>query len=153
MTKNWVDDIAKMHEHFGVDDWISNNIFSPDPARPGVIMGALPQLLSQFLAFRVRFLVEELGELGDAIVAKDSEETVDALIDLCVIAIGTLDAFGVDANKAWDTVLKANMAKAIGVKPSRPNELGLPDLIKPQGWQGPDHTDNHGLFKELFENK
>ena len=69
---------------------------------------------------------------------------VDGIIDLCVFAIGTLDVFGVDANEAWDRVYKANMSKSPGVKPGRPNPFGLPDLLKPSGWQGPNHEDNHG---------
>ena len=87
---------------------------------------------------------EELDETCDAFESKDSEEIVDGLIDLCVFAIGTLDVFGVDANKAWDKIYEANMAKEPGVKPGRPNPFGLPDLIKPEGWQGPNHEDNHG---------
>ena len=55
------------------------------------------------------------------------EEMIDGLIDLCVIAIGTLDIAGVDADKAWEEVLEANMAKEVGIKPGRPNPLGLPD--------------------------
>jgi len=72
------------------------------------------------------------------------EEVVDALIDLCVVAIGTLDAYGVDSNKAWDEVLKANMSKEPGIKPERPNPLGLPDLMKPEGWVAPSHVGNYG---------
>ena len=79
----------------------------------------------------------------------DGEEIVDGLIDLCVVAIGTLDAFGVDAYKAWDEVLKANMSKNVGVKEGRPNPLGLPDLMKPEGWQAPSHQGNHGIFDDL----
>ena len=78
--------------------------------------------------------------------ADDAEEVVDAMIDLCVVAIGTLDIYRVDSHKAWNEILRANMAKEPGVKPSRPNPLGLPDLIKPEGWTGPDHTGNHGLL-------
>jgi predicted HAD superfamily Cof-like phosphohydrolase len=65
---------------------------------------------------------------------------------MCVFAIGTLDVFGVDANKAWDAIYEANMSKEPGVKPGRPNPFGLPDLIKPADWQGPDHEGNHGDF-------
>ena len=36
----------------------------------------------------------------------------------------------VDAYTAWDRVHAANMTKQVGVKPSRPNPLGLPDLTK-----------------------
>jgi len=79
----------------------------------------------------------------------DSEEIVDGLIDLCVVAIGTLDAFGVDPYKAWDEVLRANMAKEVGVKPTRPNPLGVPDLIKPDNWEAPSHEGNHGKLNDL----
>ena len=49
--------------------------------------------------------------------AKDGnpEEIVDALIDLCVVAIGTLDAYGVNSYKAWDEVHAANMNKEVGL--------------------------------------
>ena len=49
----------------------------------------------------------------------------------------------------WDAVHAANMAKVVGVKPSRPNPLGVPDLIKPEGWTAPDHTGNHGILPGL----
>jgi len=39
------------------------------------------------------------------------------------------------------------MTKEVGIKASRPNPLGLPDLIKPEGWQPPSHQGNHGLLK------
>jgi hypothetical protein len=63
--------------------------------------------------------------------------------------IGTLDAFGIDSEKAWDEVLKANMKKEVGVKETRPNPLGLPDLIKPEGWTAPSHEDNHGKLHNI----
>ena len=97
--------------------------------------------LTKFLEFRIKFLQEELDELKNA---NGPEDVVDALIDLCVVAIGTLDAYNVDAYKAWNAVFEANMNKEVGVKESRPNPLGLPDLIKPVGWVAPSHWDNHG---------
>lgn len=42
------------------------------------------------------------------------------------------------------------MNKKVGVKESRPNPLGLPDLIKPEGWTAPSHADNEGKLKEIF---
>ena len=74
----------------------------------------------------------------------DPEEFIDGHIDLCVIAIGTLLAFDVNVEKAWNEVHKANMAKEVGTKPERPNPLGLPDLMKPEGWENPSHDGNHG---------
>ena len=133
MSQNWVKDIAEMHNKYGVHEWIKNN----------------PDKLEQLLHFRVAFLKEEFDETFKATGEKDAEEIVDGLIDLCVVAIGTLDAFGIDANKAWNEVHKANMSKEVGVKESRPNPLGLPDLIKPEGWKAPSHTGNHGKFNNI----
>jgi predicted HAD superfamily Cof-like phosphohydrolase len=96
-------------------------------------------------------LQEELDEMKNASKNNDAEEIVDALIDLCVVAIGTLDAYGVNAYKAWDEVHAANMTKEVGVKASRPNPLGLPDLIKPEGWKAPSHQGNHGLVAKIYE--
>ena len=108
-----------------------------------------PEKLKDFLAFRLDFLEEELTETVKAFAMNDGEELVDGLIDLCVVAIGTLDAFGIDPYKAWDEVLKANMSKEVGVKPTRPNPLGVPDLIKPDDWKAPSHTGNHGKFNDI----
>lgn len=108
-----------------------------------------PEKLKQLLEFRIAFLKEELTELEDN---KDNpEEIVDALIDLTVVALGTLDLYDVDAQVAWDRVYEANMQKEVGIKPSRPNPLGLPDLIKPAGWEPPRHDDNHGLLTKMVK--
>jgi len=136
MSKNWVKDIQDMQYKYGVHKWIHDNKDVTDNLR-------------KYLEFRIDFLQEELSETEAALVNMDAEEIVDGLIDLCVVAIGTLDAFGVDPYKAWDEVLKANLAKEVGVKPERPNPLGLPDLIKPKDWEGPDHSDNHGKLNNI----
>jgi predicted HAD superfamily Cof-like phosphohydrolase len=104
--------------------------------------------LRKFLEFRIKFLQEELDEMRDA---TNAEDVVDALIDLCVVAIGTLDSFKIDSHVAWNNVLEANMNKKVGIKASRPNPLGLPDLIKPEGWTAPSHEGNHGLLNKVFE--
>ena len=135
MSKDWVQDINDMHAKFGVHKWVTEQVQFGEKEK-----------MQEFLKFRLRFLQEELGEMLIAHDEKNPEEIVDALIDLCVVAIGTLDAFDVDAHKAWDEVHNANMAKEPGVKETRPNPLGLPDLIKPEDWKGPDHSDNHGYI-------
>jgi len=134
MSDNWVQDISDMHTKFDVNDKV--RMLSPD-------------LLEEYLKFRARFIREELDELDAAIEEKNSEEIVDALIDICVVAIGTLNAYDVNPYKAWDEVHQANMNKEVGIKASRPNPYGLPDLIKPKGWQGPDHTGNYGLIDNI----
>ena len=137
MSNDWVDDIHAMHQKFGVHDWIRKNKDRPD-------------ILAEFMKFRMNFIKEEFNETVNAAKEADAEEIVDGLIDICVVAIGTLDAFGIDAYKAWDEIQRANMSKEPGVKESRPNPFGLPDLIKPKDWVGPSHKDNHGLFGEIF---
>ena len=134
MSTNWVQDIANMHTKYGVNEKIRT--FDKEK-------------LKQFLEFRVKFLEEELNELKDNM--DNPEEIVDALIDLCVVAVGTLDAFDIDSHRAWDAVYVANMAKEVGIKASRPNPLGLPDLIKPEGWRAPSHENNYGLLNKLIE--
>ena len=136
MSADWVNDINRMHNKYGTREWINN---------------ASPFELKMFLKFRIDFLREEYDETREAMVMEDNEEIVDGLIDLCVIAIGTLDAMGVNAHKAWDQVLNANMAKEVGVKSSRPNPLGLPDLVKPEGWIAPDHSANHGILASCWD--
>lgn len=128
MSKNWYKDIKNMHKHYKVHKTVKNMD---------------KETLELLLKFRINFLEEELNELR---ASDNAEDAVDALIDLCVVAIGTLDLFKVDAQKAWDTVHKANMNKQVGVKASRPNPLGLPDLIKPEGWVAPSHKGNHGIL-------
>lgn len=139
---DWVKDIAEMHTKFGVNP---------------VIRTLDKEKLTAFLKFRIDFLQEELNEMKAALEpdyakpASRADDTVDALIDLCVVAIGTLDAFEVDAYEAWARVHDANMAKNPGIKASRPNPLGLPDLIKPEGWVSPQHADNVGLLTRVFD--
>lgn len=134
---DWANDIRMMHLKYGVHDWFEANKDNKE-------------LMDKYLNFRMLMIMEELHETMKAVQADNAEEIVDGLIDLCVFAIGTLDVFGVDANAAWDEVYRANMDKKAGVKPGRPNPFGLPDLLKPGGWQGPKHTDNHGDFPDTY---
>jgi predicted HAD superfamily Cof-like phosphohydrolase len=152
MSKDWVADITAMHDKFGVN----NKVREFDRTK-----------LLAFLEFRIKFLAEELREASDAydllrtIHSGDhspdtqrarvdaADDIVDACIDLCVVAIGTLNALDVDPYVAWDRVHEKNMQKEVGIKASRPNPLGLPDLIKPEGWTAPSHADNIGLLSKI----
>lgn len=131
MSTNWYRDIADMHDHYGMTEKFHE-------------MDAY--YLKKLLEFRTNFLEEELTELR---TAEGAEDVVDALIDLVVVAIGTLHAFDVNGQKAWDEVLKANMSKQVGIKEGRPNPLGLPDLMKPAGWTAPSHLGNHGNLADV----
>lgn len=130
---DWIKDIEAMHTKYGVND---------------VIRNLDKEKLNAFLQFRIDFLQEELDEMK---TATNADDVVDALIDLCVVAIGTLNAFDVDANESWKRVHDKNMQKEIGIKASRPNPLGLPDLIKPKNWMPPSHKDNVGILSKIFK--
>ena len=132
----WTEDMNMMHEHYGVHDVIDK--MDKDKLR-------------KFLKFRTECIQEEVDELDHAVRGKEvnAEEVVDALIDICVFAIGTLDLFGVDSQEAWEEVYKANMNKEIGIKKERPNPFGLPDLIKPNNWEPPYHKDNYGKLGDI----
>lgn len=131
-------DMHMMHQYYGVNDAVENLSESD---------------LASFIRFRYDFLQEEVNEGKAAIIERNSEEIVDSLIDIIVVAVGTLDLLQVDFQKAWFEVLKANMNKHVGVKESRPNPLGLPDLIKASDWTAPDHSDNHGLIEKAFADR
>ena len=135
MSNDWVKDINEMHKHYGFHRAVDKL--------------SAKQML-EYYEFRVKFLEEELNELKSA---TNPDEAIDALIDLCVVAIGTLDVFKIDSKTAWNRVLEANMNKRVGVKESRPNPLGLPDLIKPEGWKAPDHTDQRTDLDFIFLEK
>lgn len=147
MKPDIVNDIVTMHQKFKVNGWVDNRVYNKEW-----------KLLEDFLRFRLNMLEEEFNETFDATYrAKNAEEVVDGLIDMIVIAVGTLDAFGIDIKEAWDEVHRANISKEVGIKPQRPNPLGLPDLIKPEDWKGPNHSINTGfigiIFEELYKRK
>ena len=141
MSKNWFHDMKVMHQKFGVNKWMQAEQQSDVEFKR----------LNKFMQFRLAMMQEELDETKKAFEEKDAPEMVDGMIDLCVFAIGTLEVFGVDASKAWDEVYKANMSKEVGIKEGRPNPLGLPDLMKPDDWQGPVHEDNCGNIADSFQ--
>ena len=126
------EDMHMMHNFYGAKNAMGN--LSKD-------------LLKEFLKFRLQFIQEELNETTKALNEKDAEEIVDGLIDIVVVAVGTLDLYDVDFKKAWLQVLDANMNKEVGVKEERPNPFSLPDLIKPtleshgREWEAPCHKD------------
>lgn len=136
--KDMVSDIHEMHDKYDFHQWMKDKKEDRET-------------LIKYLKFRFDFLQEEIDEGKLAIDGKDAEEVVDALIDLIVVAIGTLDIFDIDTRKAWDAVHAANMAKERGMKETRKNEYGAPDLVKPEGWTAPSHEGNHGIIGEIFE--
>lgn len=131
------DDVNDMHNYYGFHSVVENLSDAE---------------LLHFLRFRFRFLLEELNEGLKGIDDSNADEVVDSLIDIIVVATGTLDLFKIDFAKAWNEVLSANMKKTPGMKSTRQNICGFPDLIKSAEWVAPDHRDNIGLVEAAFKN-
>ena len=98
-NKSFPKDIHDMHEKFPFHTWMDSASFANK---------------EELLRLRMMMFNEETSETMKAYLARDAEELVDGLIDTIVIALGTLDLYGVDANLAWDRVHQANMDKQSG---------------------------------------
>lgn len=85
-------------------------------------------------AFRVKALQEELDEYNMASTLVDE---YDALLDLIVFAVGTLDRQGLPLLEGFEKVMKANMAKEVGQNGEKRGGFKR-DLVKPKGWVGPE---------------
>lgn len=81
---------------------------------------------------RLDLIWEEMEELEAAAYVDDLEGIADACADLIYVVIGTAIAYGIDLNKVWEEVHRANMAKLTGPKRADGKQL------KPEGWQPPD---------------
>ena len=133
-------DVRAMQEKFGAVEFAEKHKSSPET-------------LLRFLRFRQQLLEEEITESAEALENADMHEFVDGLIDTIVIAAGTLEIFQVDSEKAWSEVHRANMAKQPGKKPGRTNTFDMPDMLKPEGWQSPDHTGNTGILPKQADQR
>lgn len=80
-----------------------------------------------------RLIHEEVEELN---TATSPVEQLDALVDILVVTIGAMHSLGVNANGAWDEVMKTNFAK---VDWSTKKVIKRADgkVLKPEGWQPP----------------
>lgn len=76
---------------------------------------------------------EEFNELADSKTAVDD---LDALIDIMVVTIGALHSLGVDAQGAWQEVMRSNMAK-IDPETGKVRKREDGKVLKPEGWQPP----------------
>lgn len=108
-----------------------------------VPMATQPSLLDEStLAFRTKFLYEELVEFESSAQAADLDGMADALVDLVYVALGTALIMGLPWDQLWDRVQAANMAKRLAKPDGSDSKRGSPlDVVKPEGWTAPDHRD------------
>ena len=98
----------------------------------------LPEVTEEEKRFRLVAMREEAAEYFHA---QTDNDRLDALVDIVVFALGTVERHGWSFvfKEAFDRVMDANMKKVPGPNAERGN-FKL-DLKKPKGWQKPDHTD------------
>lgn len=121
--------------------------------------GPCRSLPIELFHFRHEFMGEEMGEWeGHTLAARHEllltepdlanyqyhlEESLDGLIDLVYVTMGNayLQGFGPIFNEGWRRVHEANMSKvrAGSAKDSKRNSPH--DVVKPEGWTKPTHTD------------
>ena len=102
----------------------------------GQIVRTKPQFPNEkTMQLRFDLIKEELNELEHAMKSKDLTEVADALTDILYVAYGAGCAYGIDLDKCFKEVQRANMSK-LG-KDGKPiyNEKGKvmkgPDYLAP----------------------
>tara|TARA_B100000470_G_C19537926_1_gene279134 strand:+ start:189 stop:560 length:372 start_codon:yes stop_codon:yes gene_type:complete len=102
----------------------------------GQIIRAKPQFPDdKTMQLRFDLIKEELNELEEAMKTKDLKEVADALTDILYVTYGAGCAYGIDLDKCFKEVQRANMSK-LG-KDGKPiyNEKGKvmkgPDYLEP----------------------
>lgn len=102
--------------------------------------GTLPEHLQNF---RTKFMQEELDEFESSLASCDIEGQIDGLLDLIYVAHGTLHMMGLTpeiVEECWDEIQRANMSKvrAEHANDERSKRKHSSDVVKPEGWVGPD---------------
>ena len=90
-----------------------------------------PVITPRDKSVRICMMQEELNEYHEALTAVDE---ADALVDLLVFTVGTMIVSGYPLNEIFDVVMDSNEAKVLGDKGRGTKR----DLIKPEGWTGPE---------------
>lgn len=116
-------DVRDFHEKFGV----------PQGDEPCMLD------LATYM-FRKNFLQEELDEFMEAYSEGDLHKAADALVDLVYVAHGTAAMMGLPWASLWNEVQRANMSKVRATSAEQSKRGSALDVIKPEGWTGPDFT-------------
>ena len=121
------EDVGDFHEKFGL---------------PNTMDGLGDTELSvsdELMAFRLKFMHEELEEFTKALETMDHPEMFDALLDLVYVAMGTAHLLGYPWQTGWNAVQTANMKKVRALPDGSNSKRGSGfDVVKPAGWKAPD---------------
>lgn len=103
--------------------------------------------------FRVKFMQEELDEFQEACEQLDIQKAADALVDLVYVVHGTALMMGLPWDQLWAEVQRANMAKERATSLDQSKRKSTLDVIKPPGWQPPNHAAAVGSGCDIFNTK
>jgi len=117
MESKLMDLVKAMHAKFGLEN----------------IKGVV-HLTKEEKEFRSVAMLEELNEY---IAADTLVDQYDALLDLIVFAVGTLERHGFPLQAGFEKVMEANMAKELGQNGEKRGGFKR-DLVKPEGWTAPE---------------
>jgi predicted HAD superfamily Cof-like phosphohydrolase len=92
------------------------------------------------IAYRLKFLKEELDELHQAISERQLADAADALVDIVWVALGTAHYFGLPFDQLWAEVRRANMDKIRLPRGDDPTQKNwrVDVIAKPKGWKPPN---------------
>lgn len=76
-------------------------------------------------------------EFDELITSRAAADDLDALVDILVVTIGAINSLGVDAESAWNEVMRTNFAK-IDQTTGRVRKREDGKVLKPEGWQPPN---------------
>ena len=108
-------------------------------AKFGIKYTGAPRALSvEERAFREVCLAEELAEYHNATTLEDQ---FDALLDLLVFTLGTIQRQGFPLESGFNRVMAANMQKELATTALASKRNFQIDLVKPIGWTAPDLRD------------
>lgn len=85
--------------------------------------------------FRLRAMQEELTEYLDS---SELVDEYDALLDLLVFTVGTLERHGFPLLAGFQAVMEANLKKELAGSAEASKRGFSRDLVKPAGWTGPE---------------
>lgn len=80
---------------------------------------------------------EEADEIKQATADQDFVKLLDGLIDICVVSTGAIRSLGIDPDRAWQAVMRANYSKVDGTYGPIVYR-GDQQIGKPAGWYGPE---------------
>ena len=144
-------DIEDFHKKFGLT--YDNNARQLPPDLIEFRIKLMTEELDEYITHASETAVELLTRTGDTLTGKDREPNkgavvgglegqLDALVDLVYVALGTAYLQGFKFDEAWARVHKANMKKKKALPDGSDSKRGSPhDVVKPEGWEPPSHTD------------